>query len=93
MFEFMVTVRGEGNPIPFGLKAFKVAPNVGDIITANDEAGIGQAYRVIARILPLDSPDVCGDIELEHLGPFLDYLKSLSKNEPAIITHYRNLNV
>ncbi|MEI8393476.1 MAG: hypothetical protein WCF85_01990 [Rhodospirillaceae bacterium] len=75
--DFMVCDWTTGERVGLGLKKFKVTPVVGDIISVNDKNGIGQAYKVIARILPLDDPDAAGDLELVRISDLLGYYGSI----------------
>ena len=83
MFEFMVTERTHDGPNPLGKRQFQVAPTTGDIITVNSNAGIGNAYRVIARIFSMDNTPCAGDLEVVHIGPLTTYLLSIGKGSHA----------
>ena len=78
MSEFMVSLRtAKGAVEPLGRRKFKVAPAVGDVITADDNQGVEQAYAVIARLHPLDGASTAGDLYLRPLGKATDYRKRL----------------
>ena len=71
---FMVMLKRQGDHLEgMGFQKFLIPPRVGEYVTANDEAGIGQAYRVIAVMHPLEPvPGSAGDLIVEHVGTDLE---------------------
>ncbi len=61
-----------------GSHEFRIAPRTGEYVTLGDEKGIGQAYRVLAVIHPLEPvPDCAGDLILQHVGTDIEIRKDL----------------
>ena len=69
MVAFMVMCRkAEGGWEGMGQREFAAVPQVGHFVTTNDEAGVGQAYEVVAVIHPLDPASSAGDLLLKHVS-------------------------
>jgi hypothetical protein len=70
---FMVMVAGGEHLKGLGFQKFLIAPRVGEFVTLNDEAGIGQAYKVVAVMHPLEPVGgSAGDLILKHVGTDLE---------------------
>ena len=80
LIEFMVMIQKPGEPLSgLGRKAFRFAPRVGDFVGLNDEAGIGQAYRVKAMLHSLEPTTTAGDLILEYVSTDLELRKSFQR--------------
>jgi len=76
--DFMVIEKsGAEGAKGLGQYSFKSAPRKGEIITFNNDEGIGQAYEVIAVMHPLEQAECAGDLIIKHIGTDLDFRTSL----------------
>lgn len=77
MVEFIVIEHLEdGHPKGLGLHQFRAVPRVGEHIAMNDDQGIGQVYKVVAIIHPLDPGDNAGDIIVRYISTITEFHKS-----------------
>lgn len=68
LFEFLVVDVTDDPPRGWGMRSFRLPPARGDIITRNDDNGIGQAYEVIAVMHPDKPTSTSGELIVRHLG-------------------------
>ncbi len=79
MAEFLVIEKKpSGEKMALGSHQFEVAPRIGEVVSFDGEKGIGQAYRVIAVMHPLDPVSgSAGDLYIEHIGPEVAFRNQL----------------
>lgn len=78
MVEFMVLEkRGDGTWEGHGQRSFKVTPRVGEHVEMNDDKGIGQTYKIIAVVHPLEGAPTAGDLIIRHVGESTDWRGAL----------------
>ena len=80
---------------PYEFMKFHELPRVGDIITKDDEKGLGHIYEVLEVHVPNEPPSMkqdgvpcAGDIFIVHRGLLTDYFKMQEKKAAAKFVPY-----
>lgn len=78
VIEFMVMEKREDGTFKgLGRHAFRLAPRQDEYITFSDDDGIGQVYKVIAVVHPLEITLTAGDLIVKHIDNNINFRKLL----------------